>query len=431
MEALKNIWTVADQPPTQALDQQKFAVAVRLIQLLQNGQKGQGAHLEAPPGVLLRPPFFEGVSGVSVPMPNPAAPPSNNAPASPTGGSYVSQPPNLPGTPTRPPLVPTRALAPQDPYTMSPSEQSRYEAIFPEYAKEGYVYGPEAVSLFSKSGLPPQQLAAIWNMADHPVDNRLDKAEFAIAMHMIVCVTKKNLPLPASLPGSLLQLKSQQQSNMMRPVSPEQARQRTGTLDSTNVSNVIQTQPADHQQQQQQSQVGAGISRPPSTIQTTTQSLGGMSISDAFEGLNTTNNDNEQVPSFDGSWPETEQLSTVPEVVTAESPPLQPAPAAKPTETPKTTAQLAKTYKMGEPNEELEKLKTTLQKLQAENISLKAQLGSVTEEEKDVQKELGATVAEISKLSNELTNLRAQVVAAKSKLLQATGELKAAIEKKG
>ncbi len=40
-------------------------------------------------------------------------------------------------------------------------------------------------------------------MVDDPVDNKLDSIEFAIAMHLIVCVTKKGLPKPPSLPSSL------------------------------------------------------------------------------------------------------------------------------------------------------------------------------------------------------------------------------------
>ena len=39
MDALKNIWIVADQPPTNYLDHAKFAVAVRLIQCIQNGTR--------------------------------------------------------------------------------------------------------------------------------------------------------------------------------------------------------------------------------------------------------------------------------------------------------------------------------------------------------------------------------------------------------
>ena len=53
---------------------------------------------------------------------------------------------------------PTTTLAVQDPYTMTPQELSRYEALFPTYAQpdpadgKTYVGGAAAVELFSKSG---------------------------------------------------------------------------------------------------------------------------------------------------------------------------------------------------------------------------------------------------------------------------------------
>ena len=111
-----------------------------------------------------------------------------------------------------------------------------------------------------------------------------------------------------------------------------------------------------------------------------------------------------------------------------EAPSLELTPAPAP---PKSSSALAADYDMGDASVELTKLKAVLQKLQAENISLKAQLGSMSDEEKDVQKEISATVAEVGKLSNELTTLRAQVLASKSRLLEASAELKAAREKKG
>jgi chromosome segregation ATPase len=85
---------------------------------------------------------------------------------------------------------------------------------------------------------------------------------------------------------------------------------------------------------------------------------------------------------------------------------------------------------MGDESEELGKLKNVLQKLQAENISLKAQLGTMTQEEKDVQKELSATVAEIGNLSNQLQGLRSEVLGAKTNLLEASAQLKAAQQQK-
>ena len=92
---------------------------------------------------------------------------------------------------------------------------------------------------------------------------------------------------------------------------------------------------------------------------------------------------------------------------------------------------MAASYDMGDSHQELDKLKSVLQKSQAENISLKAQLGSLTDEEKDVQKELGAVVAEIGSLSNELVGLRNEVLSAKTRLLEASAQLKSAHERKG
>lgn len=94
-----------------------------------------------------------------------------------------------------------------------------------------------------------------------------------------------------------------------------------------------------------------------------------------------------------------------------------------------TNSNYVASYKMGESSDELVKLKDALQKLQAENISLKASMGTLSFEEKDTQKELNATIAEVTKLSNELTKTRAQVLASKSRLLQSAAELKAAQEK--
>jgi hypothetical protein len=80
--------------------------------------------------------------------------------------------------------------------------------------------------------------------------------------------------------------------------------------------------------------------------------------------------------------------------------------------------------------QELEKVRSVLQKLQAENISLKAQLGQCSDEEKQVRDEIGKTVNEIGTLSQELTSLRSQVVDAKASLIEASAELKSQLEKR-
>ena len=76
--------------------------------------------------------------------------------------------------------------------------------------KYGFAHGTEAASLFSRSGLSNEQSRDVWNTSDDPVDNRLSKLEFCIAMHVIDCVSRKNLPLPDRLPLSLASLKNVQ-----------------------------------------------------------------------------------------------------------------------------------------------------------------------------------------------------------------------------
>jgi peptidoglycan hydrolase CwlO-like protein len=164
-----------------------------------------------------------------------------------------------------------------------------------------------------------------------------------------------------------------------------------------------------------------------------------MNISDAFEGLDGSGGPAMMglgigIPSTKpGSLPDTISVASAysfeqTHVETAPEPTPAPAPVMR--EMPKSSKELASKYDMSDNAMELTKLKTQLQKLQAENIALRASLGSMTEEEKEVQKEIGATVAEIGKLSSELTTLRAQVLAAKSALLEATAELKGHKEKK-
>ena len=185
---------MADQPCTNTLDHTKFHVAVRLIQLFQNGKKPVDFALNVSSmeggggsGIMMKPPYFEGVEIPALAMP----PQPQQQQAMPQQSSYSSSPQIQPApssSPQRSPVVPqptigmvmppplplptaatmntntmtttttTTTLAIQDPYTMTPQELSRYDALFPMYAKEDaadgkmYVSGATAVELFCKSG---------------------------------------------------------------------------------------------------------------------------------------------------------------------------------------------------------------------------------------------------------------------------------------
>lgn len=316
---------------------------------------------------------------------------------------------------------------------MTPQEQARYEELFPKYTQpDGFVHGKEAVELFSKSNIPKDSLGKIWNMVDAPVDNKLDKLEFAMAMHLIVCISKKNLPLPSGLPISLKILKSQQ-PGAVPPLAAAPIIQEAPSIVPPPELKPIQQQysapPSPSTQQR--------YSTPPPIVP---QGAGSMNISDAFEGLNPASaaRGYDEPVSFDppslgmgymgavSSMPE-RTVETIPEPEPIPEPAYTPAPAPAPA---KTSQQLASSYNMGDDVTELGKLKITLQKLQAENIALRAQLHNMTDEERAVHKETAATIAEIGRLSSELTDVRSQVLETKSRLLESTAELAAAKEKK-
>lgn len=48
-----------------------------------------------------------------------------------------------------------------------------------------------------------QQLRQIWELSDADGDSKLSLAEFCIGMHLIVCVSKKGLAIPATVPRNL------------------------------------------------------------------------------------------------------------------------------------------------------------------------------------------------------------------------------------
>mmetsp|Transcript_13876 Transcript_13876/g.26131 ORF Transcript_13876/g.26131 Transcript_13876/m.26131 type:complete len:506 (+) Transcript_13876:125-1642(+) len=271
VDLLRNIWAMVDHPKTNSLNRSKFFAAVRLIQLFQNGQKVSGPGLQSVGGnvVVMRPPFFEGVTGVSatpfeiVPagigtgatggvasgtsasgtsggvaapvlsIPSPSSPRRDSQLSYATTSSMLLQGQGYPittssTTATSPTSGEANTALTHDPYLMLPGEKIRYESLFPQYAQEDeFVYGSQAVELFTKSGLSKDALRDIWNLVDNPVDNRLDILEFAIAMHLIVCVSKKNLPLPKTLPFSLKALKNREAASVQQKHQQQQQQQQS------------------------------------------------------------------------------------------------------------------------------------------------------------------------------------------------------------
>ena len=444
---------MADNPRTNYLDKGKFCIAVRLIQLYQNGKKAQGVDLSGDGEI--RAPFFEGVS-----IPN--VPPVQTPPVQ-----------SVQPVQTQPMVETSTAITPaHDAFYMSPSDQSRYETLFPTYEvkKDGYVYGAEAVSLFSRSGLSNEQLRDVWNLSDDPVDNRLSKIEFCIAMHLIVCVSRKNLVLPQTLPPSLVKVKNSTTQPVVsqpyvQPPSPSYIQSYAQPIPSPSYAQPSQPLPSPSYAQQQPSPVPTSyiqqqqysapppipaetqysapptdaIPVPPSPTRSidtrdtnTSYNIGKpplapatsiMSITDAFSNMPNEPHDGHSLSSVPPSpsrntpneeQPPTNTTSTAEPEQSNKTPPLPlPTPKTKNTE-----------------NDELSNLQQILQQMRAENISLKAQLNTYTDDEKEVKDEINRTIEEISTLSKELNSIRTQVSQANVSLLEATNKLKLQQEKK-
>ncbi|KAI9474280.1 MAG: P-loop containing nucleoside triphosphate hydrolase protein [Benjaminiella poitrasii] len=70
--------------------------------------------------------------------------------------------------------------------------------------RDGKVSGTDVKPVLMKSGLPNDQLAQIWRLADIDNDGYMDIDEFCIAMHLIKAVRTGGTQLPEKLPNTLM-----------------------------------------------------------------------------------------------------------------------------------------------------------------------------------------------------------------------------------
>ncbi|CAM9660089.1 unnamed protein product, partial [Hapterophycus canaliculatus] len=96
-------------------------------------------------------------------------------------------------------------------FKISTAERGQYDKAFAKLSPDGSFITPaKATKTLSKSGLPRETLKRIWQMADVDRDEKLNKEQWVVAMHLVVCTTARKLPLPGKLPVRLRTISSDQ-----------------------------------------------------------------------------------------------------------------------------------------------------------------------------------------------------------------------------
>ncbi|GMT15100.1 hypothetical protein PFISCL1PPCAC_6397 [Pristionchus fissidentatus] len=190
------IWEEADYAKRGYLDKRGVFIALKLVAAAQSGQPPSSASL----GLPLGPPTLGGFS----PMP-----PSMGV--SPGGGGAVAQ------------------------WGISPTDQAKYDAIFDSLVPEnGKLPGGKVRPVLLNSGLNPNMLAKIWELADQDKDGYLDRVEMNVALHLVYRALQGE-SVPRSLPDHLIHPTKAMLSRRNSIASASgNLRSRTGSVTSLN-----------------------------------------------------------------------------------------------------------------------------------------------------------------------------------------------------
>ncbi|QWU86932.1 hypothetical protein CA3LBN_001150 [Candidozyma haemuli] len=90
-------------------------------------------------------------------------------------------------------------------WAITKQEKSIYDGIFGAWDPErkGFIQGDTAIGIFNKSGLSRPDLESIWNLCDAGNRGKLNKDEFAVAMHLVYR-RLNGLEIPLRLPPELI-----------------------------------------------------------------------------------------------------------------------------------------------------------------------------------------------------------------------------------
>lgn len=74
------------------------------------------------------------------------------------------------------------------PWSITKVEKEKYDIVFEGWDgfHRGFITGDTAIEVFGQSGLPKDDLMAIWTLSDTGNKGKLNKDEFAVAMHLVL-----------------------------------------------------------------------------------------------------------------------------------------------------------------------------------------------------------------------------------------------------
>lgn len=76
------------------------------------------------------------------------------------------------------------------PWSITKVEKEKYDIVFEGWDgfHKGFITGDTAIEVFGQSGLPKEDLMSIWTLADTGNKGKLNKDEFAVAMHLVLAI---------------------------------------------------------------------------------------------------------------------------------------------------------------------------------------------------------------------------------------------------
>ncbi|XP_073415966.1 epidermal growth factor receptor substrate 15-like 1 isoform X1 [Dendrobates tinctorius] len=200
LDILGRVWELSDIDKDGHLDRDEFAVAMHLVYRALEKEPVPTVLPQSliPPTKRKKTPTFPG----AVPVLPASPPPKDSLRSTPSHGSMSSL--NSAGS-----LSPKHSSKPTQPavnWVVPLTDKLRYDDIFlqTDLDMDGYVSGLEVKDIFMQSGLPQNNLAHIWALADTRQMGKLNKDQFALAMYFIQQKVSKGIDPPQVLTPDMI-----------------------------------------------------------------------------------------------------------------------------------------------------------------------------------------------------------------------------------